>query len=58
MLLYCHNCNNLVDKTKDEICKEGELIEKKCQKCGTISRYYVQYKPVIDKNYAKLTDKR
>ena len=58
MLLYCSECNNLVDKIIDEICKEGELIERKCQRCGKKLHYFVQYKPVIDKNYAELTDKR
>ena len=54
MLLYCSKCNNLVDKILDEIHSQGSSIERKCTKCGTISRYYIQYKAVIDKKWHKL----
>ena len=58
MLLYCSKCNNLVDKTKDETCKEGDLIERKCQKCGQNTRFYVQYRAVVDRKWFNLTAKR
>lgn len=54
MLLYCHKCNSLVDKILDETHPQGSLIERKCQKCGTQNRFYVQYKAIIDKRWAKL----
>ena len=54
MLLYCSRCNNLVDKILDETHSQGSLIERKCARCGTENRYYVQYKAVIDKKWDKL----
>lgn len=45
MLLYCPKCQNLVDKTED-VRKDGERIEKKCQRCGTLVSYFVKYKAI------------
>lgn len=57
MLLYCPKCNNLVDRIEDQIKAQGDLIIRKCQRCGEKSRYYIQYKAIIDKKWDKLTDK-
>lgn len=54
MLLYCSKCNNLVGKVFDETHAQGSTIEKNCVKCGTVSRFYVQYRAIIDKKWDKL----
>lgn len=54
MLLYCSKCNNLVAKIYEEIYAQGSTVEKNCARCGTVSRYYVQYKAIIDRKWEKL----
>lgn len=54
MLLYCHDCNNLIGKIVDETLAQGSTIERKCARCGHENRYYVQYKAIIDRRYDKL----
>ena len=54
MLLYCSKCNNLVDKIIECTIPRGVLIDRKCIKCGTENRYYVQYKAIIDRKWQKL----
>jgi RNase P subunit RPR2 len=55
MLLYCSKCNNLLDKINDITFSQGDLIVKKCSRCGEELRFYVQYKAIVDKNWSKLT---
>jgi len=43
MLLYCPNCQNLIDKVNENK-EEGETIERKCNKCKANIRYYIKYK--------------
>jgi hypothetical protein len=44
-----------VDKIKNENISQGSLLLRKCQRCGKETRYYVQYKAIIDKNWVELT---
>ena len=43
MLLYCPNCQNLIEKTNDSK-NEGETIVKKCSRCEKIISFYIKYK--------------
>lgn len=43
MLLYCPNCNNLVEKVNEKK-EEGSTIERKCSRCKVTISYYIKYK--------------
>lgn len=43
MLLYCPECQNLVDKV-EETKEEGAIIYRKCEKCGKFVSFYIKYK--------------
>lgn len=58
MLLYCSRCNNLIDKINEETYSQGELMVRKCERCGRKNRFYVKYKAVIDKKWDKLTENK
>lgn len=43
MLLYCPNCQNLVDKIS-ETRGDGDTIYRKCKKCNKQVSFFVKYK--------------
>jgi RNase P subunit RPR2 len=58
MILYCQYCNNLIDKISEETYSQGDLIVRKCQKCENLSRYFIQYKAIMDKKWVRLTERQ
>jgi len=51
MFLYCPNCQNLIEKTQEGR-REGDTIEKRCNRCGKIISFFVKYKA-----FSKILDK-
>lgn len=43
MLLQCPKCQHVIDKVSDSI-KEGETIERLCEKCGKTVSFFIKYK--------------
>jgi hypothetical protein len=48
MLIYCKNCQNLIDRIDDANFKEGEIIEVECKRCGENMSVYIKYKPIVN----------